>query len=139
MSLKNLFNLTKNNIYGASRLGMRRKGVRLYENGTSPYTIPDVQQNTHGDVAYEITNYLGNVNVVISDRKIWNATPISAFKACVVSRTDYFPFGMLNDTWFSGTESLSGINPDWSFSGISGESDNETKGVGILTRLSLGN
>jgi RHS repeat-associated protein len=86
------------------------------------------------------------VNVVISDRKIWVT---NAFKACNLSRTDYFPFGMLNDTWFSGTESLSGINPDWSFSGISGEissrtsnsdnyrfgyncmeSDDETKGSG---------
>jgi RHS repeat-associated protein len=59
-----------------------------------PYTIPAVQQNTLGNIAYEITNYLGNVNVVISDRKIWTGTPTSAFKACVVSRTDYFPFGM---------------------------------------------
>ena len=37
---------------------------------------------------------------------------------------------MLNDTWFSGTESLSGVNPDWSFSGTSGEMDNEAKGEG---------
>ena len=29
--------------------------------------------------------------------------------------------GMLNDTWFSGTESLSGVNPEWSFSGTSGK------------------
>jgi hypothetical protein len=97
------------------------------------------------------------VNAVISDRKIWNATPTSAFKACVVSRTDYtaspsigclikecgimptlislkkeniinrryyFPCAcppfwrrMLNNTWFSGTESLSGVDPEWSFSG----------------------
>lgn len=55
----------------------------------------NVQQNTIGNIAYEITNYppvaglgLGNVNVVISDRKLW--TPATnAFKACIVSRTDY--------------------------------------------------
>jgi RHS repeat-associated protein len=83
--------LKDQNIYGASRLGMRNKYIALYENGTVPYTIPAVQQNTLGDVAYEITNYLGNVNVVISDRKIWVT---NAFKACNLSRTDYFPFGM---------------------------------------------
>jgi len=92
-STVNRATLTEQNIYGASRLGMRRKDVRLYENGTSPHTIPAVQQNTLGNIAYEITNYLGNVNVVISDRKLW-VPATSAFKACTLSRTDYFPFGM---------------------------------------------
>jgi RHS repeat-associated protein len=92
-STVNRATLTEQNIYGASRLGMRRKDVRLYENGTSPYVIPDVQQNTLGNIAYEITNYLGNVNVVITDRKLW-VPATGAFKACTLSRTDYFPFGM---------------------------------------------
>jgi len=65
-------------IYGASRLGMRKKDIRLYENGTSPYVIPDVKQNTLGNVAYEITNYLGNVNVVISDRKTYTSPVFSS-------------------------------------------------------------
>jgi hypothetical protein len=96
-----------------------------------------VLQNTLGTIAYEITNYppvvgrsLGSVNVVISDRKIWvNPT----FKSCIVSRTDYFqctcpPFWrrMLNNTCFSGTESLSGVNPKWNFSGTEGEIGNRT-------------
>ena len=38
--------------------------------------------------------------------------------------------GMSNDTWFSSTESLSGVNPEWSFSGTSGEKDVEFKGQG---------
>ncbi|MBU3661323.1 MAG: hypothetical protein FGM14_15750 [Flavobacteriales bacterium] len=57
-----------------------------------------MQQNTLGNIGYEITNYppkvgrsLGNVNVVISDRKIWNTTA-SAFKAVPKNYTDYFPF-----------------------------------------------
>ena len=50
---------------------------------------PNVQQNTLGNIAYEITNYLGNVNVVISDRKIWNGTPINALRAVILSKTDY--------------------------------------------------
>ncbi|MBU3661377.1 MAG: RHS repeat-associated core domain-containing protein [Flavobacteriales bacterium] len=52
-----------------------------------------MQQNTQGNIDYEITNYLGNVNVVISDRKIWNITA-NAFKAVPKNYTDYFPFGM---------------------------------------------
>ena len=42
---------------------------------------------------------LGNLNVVISDRKIWTGTPTSAFKACVVSRTDYTPLCKEKDDW----------------------------------------
>ncbi|MBU3660674.1 MAG: hypothetical protein FGM14_12420 [Flavobacteriales bacterium] len=69
---------------------MRRIDKRLYENGTSPNVLPDVQQNTLGNIAYEITNYLGNVNAVISDRKIWNITA-NAFKAVTRNYTDCFP------------------------------------------------
>ncbi len=32
---------------------------------------------------------------------------------------------MSNDTWISGTGSLSGVNPEWSFSGTSGEKTDE--------------
>ena len=82
-----------------------------------------MQQNTLGDVAYEITNYLGNVNVVISDRKIWTGTPTSAFKACVVSRTDYFPFGMEISSRTSNSDTYR-----FGYNGM--ESDDETKGSG---------
>ncbi len=82
-----------------------------------------MQQNTLGNIAYEITNYLGNVNVVISDRKIWTGTPTSAFKACVVSRTDYFPFGMEISSRTSNSD-----NYRFGYNGM--ESDNETKGSG---------
>lgn len=122
--------LKDQNIYGASRLGMRKNYMALYSNVPVPYVIPAVQQNTLGNIAYEITNYppvvgrsLGNVNVVISDRKIWNATPNSAFKACVVSRTDYFPFGMEISSRTSNSD-----NYRFGYNGM--ESDNETKGSG---------
>jgi len=85
-------------------------------------TIPDVQQNTLGTIAYEITNYLGNVNVVISDRKLW--TPATnAFKACIVSRTDYFPFGMEISSRTTNSD-----NYRFGYNGM--ESDDETKGSG---------
>lgn len=37
---------------------------------------------------------------------------------------------MSNDTWISSAERLSGVNPEWSFSGTSGEKDDEMKGGG---------
>jgi RHS repeat-associated protein len=115
--------LKDQNIYGASRIGMRNKYIALYENGTVPYTIPAVQQNTLGTIAYEITNYLGNVNVVISDRKIWTGTPTSAFKACVVSRTDYFPFGM-------EISSRTLVSDNYKYGYVGLERDNEVSGNG---------
>jgi RHS repeat-associated protein len=115
--------LTEQHLYGASRLGMRRIDKRLYENGTSPNVIPDVQQNTLGNISYEITNYLGNVNVVISDRKIWNGTPINAFRAVILSKTDYFPFGQEISSRNVVVE-----NYRYGYNGM--ESDDETKGSG---------
>ena len=89
-----------------------------------------MQPHTLGNIAYEITNYLGNVNVVISDRKTYTS-PV--FKAVVLSYADYYPGAcptfrrrMLYDTWFSRTESLSGVNPEWSFSGTVGEISSRT-------------
>ncbi len=114
--------LKDQNIYGASRLGMRRKSIALYENTTVPYIIPDVKQNTLGDVAYEITNYLGNVNVVISDRKLWVPTT-GAFKACTLSRTDYFPFGM-------EISSRTTNSNNYRFGYQGSEKDNEVSGNG---------
>ena len=114
--------LTEQNIYGASRIGMRRKSIALYENTTVPYIIPDVKQNTLGDVAYEITNYLGNVNVVISDRKIY-VPATGAFKACTLSRTDYFPFGMEISSRTSNSD-------NYRFGYTGKEDDSEIKGNG---------
>jgi len=45
--------------------------------------------------SYEITDHLGNVHAVISDRKLWpQDTTTDGFQAEVLSRTDYYPFGM---------------------------------------------
>ncbi|MBU3661319.1 MAG: hypothetical protein FGM14_15730 [Flavobacteriales bacterium] len=81
-----------------------------------------MQQNTLGNIDYEITNYLGNVNVVISDRKIWNITA-NAFKVVTRNYTDYFPFGMeiSSRTFNSGT---------YKYGYIGLENDNEVSGNG---------
>lgn len=57
-------------VYGASRLGMRKDGTVLYD-GINPIPGPqDVKQNTLGKTYYELSDYLGNVNAVITDRKL---------------------------------------------------------------------
>jgi RHS repeat-associated protein len=43
---------------------------------------------------YEITSYLGNVNVVITDRKIPAIDGLSVFEAVSISIADYYAYGM---------------------------------------------
>ena len=57
------------------------------------------QQNVRGMKRYEITNYLGNVHAVLTDRKspvqdLNNPSRVAFYQAEVVSYTDYYPFGM---------------------------------------------
>jgi len=53
-----------------------------------------------GSRNYELTNHLGNVLTVISDKKILLD---SVFQADVVSANDYYPFGMtIESRSFSG-------------------------------------
>ncbi|PCJ81338.1 MAG: hypothetical protein COA57_14385, partial [Flavobacteriales bacterium] len=53
---------------------------------------------TMGKTLYELTNHLGNVNAVVSDRKIAvdsdSDNAIDFYEADVHSTTDYYPFGM---------------------------------------------
>ena len=83
------FQLKERHLYGAGRLGMVSQNVTLAQfdnsnvtNGTDP-TTPQA-----GDTHYELTNHLGNVMAVISDKASSTAEPT------VVSLSDYYPFGM---------------------------------------------
>jgi len=55
-------------IYGAGRLGMVRQVKTIYNNAYSTLEGPKFT-NKVGQKNYELTNYLGNVNTVITDRK----------------------------------------------------------------------
>ena|GEM_PF-3275256 len=73
-------------IYGSSRLGT----LNLQ------YDTTNQLQNDQGKLIlgyrnYELTNHLGNVLAVISDKKILLD---SIFQADVISTNDYYPFGM---------------------------------------------
>lgn len=72
------FTLAEQHLYGASRLGMRKRDLAL--NTTNVSETPATY--------YELTNHLGNVMAVISDEASTTAEPT------VVSLSDYYPFGM---------------------------------------------
>ncbi|WP_378175191.1 hypothetical protein [Aquimarina sp. SS2-1] len=61
--------LKEHHIYGSSRLGLQESDVLL---GTADGTTDDedLYTNTVGDKRYELSNHLGNVLSVISDRKL---------------------------------------------------------------------
>ena len=84
------FTLTEQHLYGASRLGMKKRDLALNVANTSetPATY------------YELTNHLGNVMAVISDEASDTNEPT------VVSLSDYYPFGMTEPgrSWNAGAE-----------------------------------
>jgi RHS repeat-associated protein len=70
--------LSERNIYGSSRVGMERVGQRM---SAQPQTAPALATtgnilfiNNAGDKRYELSNHLGNVLNVITDRKLPQAT-----------------------------------------------------------------
>ncbi|PCJ29896.1 MAG: hypothetical protein COA99_19035, partial [Moraxellaceae bacterium] len=69
-STNNQARIEEHHIYGASRLGMLKKSELIYDNGTTFPLIKDVLENTLGERRYELTNHLGNVQAVITDRKL---------------------------------------------------------------------
>ena len=69
--------------------------------------------NTTGGRYYELSNHLGNVLSVVSDRRIAQVTDgvIGYYTADIVSATDYYPFGMaMNGRTFSSPSYRYGFN-----------------------------
>ncbi|MDX2280215.1 MAG: RHS repeat-associated core domain-containing protein [Saprospiraceae bacterium] len=96
------FYLSEQHLYGSNRLGLAQINVKLYP-GT--YKNPHLADSSNyaifeGWKRYELTNHLGNVLAVISDRKIGKSTgtypgPALWYEADVLSTQQYYPFGML--------------------------------------------
>jgi RHS repeat-associated protein len=85
--------LKEQHLYGSQRLGMVNKNTLLYQSNTAYTAISSLVQNTYGNTNYELTNHLGNVNAVITDRRFWNTTTLK-HEAGVEAKNDYYPFGM---------------------------------------------
>jgi RHS repeat-associated protein len=137
-------NLSEWHIYGSSRLGiyqtsinMTYRNVRIVNGVTTQettttvawpsYTLFDIQR---GAKRYELTNHLGNVLAVVSDKKIQvcTSTAISYYTADLVSATDYSPFGAP----LAG-RSYTAPNTKYDFGFNGKEKDNEGMGGGGST------
>jgi len=63
-------NLQEHHIYGSSRLGLQESDLVLGGNTPPANLTPNTYNNTVGDKRYELSNHLGNVMSVITDRKL---------------------------------------------------------------------
>ncbi|WP_111308323.1 RHS repeat domain-containing protein [Confluentibacter sediminis] len=93
-----------------------------------PFSATPEAPNTYarlvGDKRYELSNHLGNVLSVVSDRKIV-ADPLNFtnFTADVLTYNDYYPFGMLLPNRHDNT-------PEYRYGFQGQEKDDEIKGEG---------
>lgn len=110
--------LTEHHIYGSSRLGMEQKNLEITED---PVTLEQTLfENTVGDKRYELSNHLGNVLSVVTDRKLGTN---GDYSPDVVAYNDYYPFGMLLPNRHGNTS-------DYRYGFQGQELDNEIKGEG---------
>ncbi len=110
--------LTEHHIFGSSRLGMEQKNLEITEETTTLDNT--VFENKVGDKRYELSNHLGNVLSVITDRKLGTA---GDYSPDVVAFNDYYPFGML-------LPGRKGNSADYRYAFNGMEADNELKGEG---------
>ncbi|WP_298545838.1 RHS repeat-associated core domain-containing protein [uncultured Aquimarina sp.] len=113
--------LTEQHIYGSSRLGLQESGLDLLAE-TQTTNNPQLATNIVGDKRFELSNHLGNVLNVITDRKLLD-DDLTTFKADVVAYNDYYPFGML-------FPNRHGSSNEYRYGFQGQELDNEIKGEG---------
>mgnify|MGYP006266441223 CR=1 FL=1 len=101
-------------LYGSRRLGTANPGLILEG------AIADTLTQHRGQRNYTLVNHIGNVQTVVSDRKV---PQVDGFVADVVSAADYYPFGMLMPG-----RNLEADGYDYGFQGM--EKDDEIKGLG---------
>jgi len=90
------FGLTERHIYGSSRLGVDNSTVDFTSNINIPLDITNVERKLNYR-SYELSNHLGNVMAVVSDRKVAVDSNsdgiIDYFSTDVLSCNDYYSFG----------------------------------------------
>jgi RHS repeat-associated protein len=119
-------------MYGSSRLGSVQRNLPLVQqvlNSDSliyhDYSQDSIRYFYRGQKRYELSNHLGNVLAVITDRKIEYCVSgdLSYYEAQIVSVSDYYPFGMaIKERTWTRAEYRYGFN------GM--EKDDELKGSG---------
>jgi len=119
------FVLKERHIFGSSRLGMLNEDVNVL--------TAQIGQNVQHEVGkkyYELSNHLGNVLTVITDKKLphsSNGTTVDYYTADVISATDYFPFGSpMPGRTFDASVSRRGYQGSEKTDEISGEGNSYT-------------
>ncbi|NII26642.1 RHS repeat-associated core domain-containing protein [Pseudoflavitalea sp. X16] len=114
-------------VYGSSRLGMLARGTNAVDNGnsTGPWINPYYNGDNYnrGYRQYELTNHLGNVLTVISDRNFGVSSGgsltlpsgavipvVDYYNPDMVAANDYYPFGMLSRTFQTADKYRFGFN-----------------------------
>jgi RHS repeat-associated protein len=124
--LSGSLSLTEHQIYGSNRLGIEQKNQTIFDYSLNPHEPSvDLLLKTVGDRRFELTNHLGNVLEVVSDKKIptLSGSSLSYFNADIKSYNDYYPFGMLLPGRHANTS-------DYRYGFQGQEMDNEIKGEG---------
>ena len=115
---------------GANRTISVTGNISVDKNFEEGNFVTCIQQNVRGMKRYEITNYLGNVHAVLTDRKspvqdLNNPSRVAFYQAEVVSYSDYYPFGM---TMVGRSRSANSEGSEFGFNGK--RKDNEISGEG---------
>jgi hypothetical protein len=108
--------LTEQHLYGSSRLGMRQVNELLVGKDEIKEFEPEYSSRNLGEKSYELTNHLGNVLAVVSDKKLADNEPD------VKAAYDYYPFGMTMPNRL--------ISGDYRYGFGGHEKDDEVKGNG---------
>src|SRR5690606_31099394 len=90
------------------------------------YSWDGVPKETRGDKFFELSNHLGNVLSVVSDRKLPvddGLGTVAYYQPDVVSYSDYYPFGMQ-------MPNRNGSTDDYRYGFNGKEMDNEVLGNG---------
>jgi RHS repeat-associated protein len=141
------YGLEEQHIYGSSRIGteltpstqliVRASATQPTSNALNIETAQgfvwsstsersfDNTKRTVADKYYELANHLGNVLVVVNDRKVPSPIYTSTYTADVVSFSDYSPYGTLLDGRHG---QQNGTDYRYGFQGQ--EADDEIKGEG---------
>ena len=122
---ESVLTLKEHHIFGSSRLGLETKNLVVYSSTNTNGIIDPAPTNfvsLIGDKQFELSNHLGNVLAVISDKKIPTATA-GVFNPDVLTYSDYYPFGMLVPNRHVDSDKYR-----YGFQGQ--EMDNEIKGEG---------
>lgn len=109
--------LNEHSIYGSSRLGLEKKNIEITE---APVVDQNIFKRSIGDKRFELSNHLGNVLSVITDRKIGRD---GNYRPDVIAYNDYYPFGMLLPNRHENTT-------DYRYGFQGQEMDDEIKGEG---------